>query len=265
MKIIVSHDVDHLYITEHFTDTFLPGSVLRTAKSLFRSSINLKEALKRYSFKVNRVKELHEFNAAHGVRETFFFGMRNGLNLSYNHTKAYPLIQYLLDNEVLVGLHGQGFNSIELLKEEQDRIQKILPNGYPLGIRNHYLRQDENTFNIMSQLGFLYDSTDYFMEAPRMIGDMWEIPISVMDAGFISHYSNDMDLLKERTAEKINEALKKDLPFFVINFHDIFFNEGYPDFYKWYKWLIPFLAERDMEFINFSQAVKELNAHPVHQ
>lgn len=265
MKIIVSHDVDHLYITEHFTDTFLPGSILRTAKSLFRSSISLKEAMQRYSFKVNRVKELHAFNKMHGVKETFFFGMRNGLNLSYNYTKAYPLIQYLLQEEVLVGLHGQGFNSHDLLKEEMQRISKVLPAGYPLGIRNHYLRQDEHTQNIMSQLGFRYDSTDYFLEAPRKIGAMWEVPISVMDAGFISHYSNNMDLLKERTAEKINEALTKDLPYFVINFHDIFFNEGYPDFYKWYKWLIPFLAEREMEFVNFSEAVTELNARPVHQ
>lgn len=264
MKIIISHDVDHLYITEHLKDTFLPGSLIRTFKSLTKSSIGIKQAFQRYSFKVNRVQELHEFNKSHGVKETFFFGMRNGLNLSYNYQKAFPLIKYLVNENVLVGLHGQGYNNIDLLKEEKDRILQALPAGYPLGIRNHYLRQDANTLNIMSQLGFRFDSTDYFIEQPRMIGKMWEIPISVMDAGFISHFKNDADELKTRTAEKINEALEKDLPFFVVNFHDIFFNEGYPDFLSWYKWLIPYLAER-FEFINFSDAVTELNAHTVHQ
>ncbi len=265
MKIIISHDVDHLRMGEHLKDTFLGGSILRTAKGLLKSSISFSQAMKRFSLELNRVKELHEFNAQYGVRETFFFGMRKGLNLSYEYNDAFPLIKYLLDNDVLVGLHGMGYNSIELLKEERDRIASVLPVNYPLGIRNHYLRKDANTLSIMDKLGFVFDSTDYHLVAPHKVGNMWEIPISVMDAGFISHYKNDMDLLKQQTAAKLNEAMQLSLPFFVINFHDAYFNEGYPDFHKWYTWLVPYLKERDFRFINFSEAIKELNADLIHK
>lgn len=265
MKIIISHDVDHLVLAEHLADTFLPGSLLRTFKGMVKGSINPIQGLKRFSYKLNRVKELHEFNAQHGVHETFFFGMRKGLNLSYDHKEAFPLISYLLEQNVLVGLHGMGYNSLELLKEERDRISSILPENYPLGIRNHYLRKDDRTLSIMDQLGFRFDSTNYEIVEPVKIGNMWEIPISIMDAGFLSHYKNDLDTLKQRTTAKLNEALKLSVPFFVINFHDIFFNSGYPDYLKWYTWLIPYLQEREFEFINFSEAVNELNAYPVYQ
>ncbi len=265
MKIIISHDVDHLYLAEHLKDTFLPGSIIRTSKSLLKGAINIKQAFSRYSSQLNRVRELHEYNAAYGVRETFFFGMRKGLNLSYDYQRSFSLIKYLVDQDVLVGLHGMGYNSIELLREEMQRIQSALPAGYPLGIRNHYLRKDSNTLNYMSQLGFRFDSTNYELAPPHQIGSMWEIPISIMDAGFLSHYANDSDDLKRRTTEKINEAMSQSLEYFVINFHDIFFNQGYPDFMRWYTWLIPYLKEREFEFVDFSEAVLYLNENPVYQ
>jgi hypothetical protein len=160
---------------------------------------------------------------------------------------------------VLVGLHGMAYNNEVLLKEEKTRLQSMLPENYPVGIRNHYLRMDAQTLTIMSRIGFVYDSTEYNSEAPRRVNNMWEIPINIMDAGFLSNFKNDMNSLQQKTIQKIEDAKKMDRPFFVINFHDIFFSDGYPDFRKWYKWLIKYFFDSGFQFMNFREAVSTLN------
>jgi hypothetical protein len=268
MKVIVSHDVDHLYLKDHFTDTFIPGSLLRGMKSVMKGSISPSQLSKRYSRELNNIRALRAFNRSYGVRETYFFGMRNGLNLSYNWKEAGPFIRYLLDEKVLVGLHGMAYDSLDLLKEEAARIKSFLPENYPLGIRNHYLRRNDETLNIMDKAGFLFDSTIYEQVEPYRSGKMWEIPISVMDAGFLSPLKNNLDELKRKSIALIEKSAGNS--FFVINFHDIYFSDGYPDFKEWYSWLIQYFAERNFEFINFHQAVQSLNnpvrnEYPIHQ
>jgi len=138
-------------------------------------------------------------------------------------------------------------------------LQSMLPGNYPIGIRNHYLRKDAETLTMMSRLGFVYDSTEYSLESPRRLNNMWEIPISIMDAGFLSNYRNDLNQLQKKTMQKIDDATKMNLPFFVINFHDIFFSDGYQDFRNWYKWLIKYFFDNGYQFINFREAVSTLN------
>ena len=259
MDIIISHDVDHLYLKEHLADTFIPGAVLRGAKSIAGGGLSFSSFRQRFSLQLNRIRELHEYNRSLNIRETFFFGMRKGLNLSYNWKDAAPFIEYLLKEDVLVGLHGQGYNNEELLQEEKNRLLSLLPENYPLGIRNHYLRKDEHTFALMNKLGFLYDSTEYSLSMPSKTGQMWEIPISIMDAGFVSHHKNDHSALKDRTLTILNKAHQEGIPFFVINFHDVLFNEGYPDFRSWYLWITNYLSEHRYKFVNFTDALKILN------
>jgi len=260
MDIIVSHDVDHLYLSEHLTDTYIPGLLLRSIKGVVKGGISPRKLPGRFSSKLNRVKELRAFNKSFGIKETYFFGMRKGLNLSYHYTAAKPYIEFLLKEEgVLVGLHGMGYNNKELLKEEKERLESFLPAGYQLGIRNHYLRKDKNTLHFMSELGFAFDSTEYHLEQPRKIGEMWEIPISVMDAGFIGLYKNDFEVIKQKSLRMLQEAEEKNLPYFVINFHDAYFNEAYPDYKNWYEWFIAYLHEKQYRFVNFLDAKNKLN------
>lgn len=260
MDIIVSHDVDHLYLSEHLKDTYIPGLLLRSFKSVLKGGISPLKIAGRFTPELNRVKALREFNKSLGIRETYFFGMRKGLNLSYHYSAAKPFVDFLLKEEgVLVGVHGMGYNNKELLKEEKERMKSFLPEGYTIGIRNHYLRRDENTLQYMSELGFAFDSTEYELEHPRKIGDMWEIPISVMDAGFIGLYKNDPEELKERSIKLINEAEEKKLPFFVINFHDAYFSNSFPDYKNWYEWINTYLYNKQYRFVNFLEAINKLN------
>ncbi len=259
MKIIISHDVDHLFLKEHLKDTFLLGNFYRSLKNLAQGNITFKAFLKRFSRELNRIRSLHEFNKANGVKETFFFGMRKGLNLSYNWQDTKPFIEYLIREEVLVGIHGMGYNSFDLLNEESNRLKTLLPLSYPLGIRTHYLRMDDNTLSIMEKIGFLYDSTQYILKNPFLHGKMWEIPINIMDAGFISSYRISLEELKKKTINKIQEAQSRSLPFFVINFHDIYYSDSYPLHKAWYEWLVSYFKNAGNQFVNFAEAIDLLN------
>ncbi len=272
MKIIISHDVDHLYLNEHFKDSFLLGNFYRSLKNIAQGNISLGTFLKRFSAQLNRVKELHEFNKQSGVKETFFFGMRKGLNLSYDWKNTKPFIDYLLKENVLIGMHGMGYNSYGLLQEEATRIKTMLPRHYPLGIRNHYLRMDDSTLGIMEKIGFLFDSTYYTTESAKyyaadsafLQGNIWEIPINIMDAGFISNNEKDLIEIKIKTLAKIQKAENNNQPFFVINFHDLYFSDAYPVYKQWYEWLISYFLEQNYEFIDFIQALQILNKQPLH-
>ena len=55
------------------------------------------------------------------------------------------------------------------------------------------------------------------------------------------------------------QAKAERLPFFVINFHDVYFSDAYPDNRNWYIWFIEYLHANKFEFIDFSEAVKFLN------
>ncbi len=271
MKIIISHDVDHLFLKEHFKDSFLLGNLYRSLKQLAEGNISLNTLLKRFPAQLNRVKELHEFNKKAGIRETFFFGMRKGLNLSYEWKDTQPFIDYLLKEKVLIGMHGMGYNSFDLLQEETNRFKTMLPKHYPLGIRNHYLRMDEISLGIMEKIGFLFDSTYYTTDNTKyhaadsvfLQGSIWEIPINIMDAGFVSNNKKELIDIKIKTLAKIQKAENNNQPFFVVNFHDLYFSDAYPVYKQWYEWLISYFLEQNYEFIDFLQALQILNKQTV--
>lgn len=271
MKIIISHDVDHLFLKEHLKDSFLLGNLYRSLKYLAKGNISLNTFFKRFPSQLNRVKELHEFNKQAGVKATFFFGMRKGLNLSYHWKDTQPYIDYLLKENVLIGLHGMAYNSQELLLEEASRLKTMLPLQYPLGIRNHYLRMEEGTLGIMEKIGFLFDSTYYTTDNTKycaadsvfLQGNIWEIPINIMDAGFVSNNQKELIDIKIKTLAKIKKAENNNQPFFVINFHDLYFSDAYPVYKQWYAWLISYFQEQNYEFIDFLQALQILNKQPI--
>ena len=259
MKIIVSHDVDHLFLTDHLLDTFLPGLLLKSFKEYYNGDLSFKRLWDRFTkMQLNQIKELHTFNKSKQVSETFFFGMRNALNLSYHFEKAEPFIQYLLNENVPIGLHGIAYNDKNQLQIEMERLTKLLGGKKISGIRNHYLRQSSNTKSIMQELSFAFDSTDYELKAPFKIKKMWEFPISIMDVSIIGLGKKKSADIKKKTLSIIASAEEKKLPFFTVNFHDIYFADTYPFHKEWYQWLIGYFKEKNYEFVNFNQAITEL-------
>lgn len=259
MKIIVSHDVDHLYLSEHWRDTFVPGLLRRTISGMVKGQISLREAFLRFSWQLNRLNELHEFNLSKQVPATYFFGMRRGLNLSYHWSTAQRFITQLKKDGAEVGLHGMAFDNLKELVEEKRRIELLLDRPV-IGVRNHYLRRCERTFTNMATAGFVYDSTLHEICPPTKIGEMWEIPIAVMDVQLFKETKPNIANCLSHSWRLLEDAERAALPYFVINFHDLYFSGGWPIHKAWYIQFVGDLIECGYQFTTFQKAVDELNS-----
>lgn len=266
MKIIISHDVDHLYATDHiFKDLILEKLWIRSFLQLCKGKISFKSFLYRLTIlfhnRMHRVDELMEFDREHGIPSVFFFGMNNGLGMSYSQGRAAPVIQRVLKNDFDVGVHGIDYLSENKIKKEHDDFRNI-SGIHMFGIRNHYLRFDHSTFSKMSEVGYLFDSTwfnkkETELRAPYKVGNMWEFPLHVMDAS-IYKYGKFSESV-ETTKNVILQAEKMGMPYCTILFHDTSFDDHYnPQVKQWYQEIIQFCEEKQYGFISYRDAIKEL-------
>ena len=80
MYIIISHDVDHLFGSDHwFRDLSYPKLWVRSTIQLGTRKIRLKEwwlrCISCFRHKRNNIEELIQFDKNNGVPSTFFFGV----------------------------------------------------------------------------------------------------------------------------------------------------------------------------------------------
>jgi peptidoglycan/xylan/chitin deacetylase (PgdA/CDA1 family) len=265
MKVIISHDVDHLTAREHLKDMIIPKYVIRAKLELFFGKISLKEFFCRmneiFDNKWQNIEEVMRFDKKHNVPSTFFFGMDNGLGLSYNILQAEPWIKRVLENGFEAGVHGIAFNDIDRMKTEFDKFRAI-SNRNDFGIRMHYLRNDETTLNLIGKTGYEFDSTIYKLEDPHKMGELWEFPLHIME-GYIledgkSWQRLNLEQAKQKTLELIQVISDKNLKYLNILFHDRYFTDAYKTWKAWYIWIIEYLQEKGHEFVNFRQAILEL-------
>jgi len=267
MKIIVSHDVDHLYATDHlFRDLYLEKLWARSFLQLCRKQISLRTFLGRLTLLLrNRMQHLEEvmsFDRAHGVPSVFFFGMKSGLSMAYSRKRAAAHILCVLGEGFDAGIHGIDYQNIENMKEEKGAFAAI-SGQTSFGIRNHYVRFDEQTFEKMAKLGYLFDSTWFNKKklefrAPYRVGGMWEFPLHIMD-NYIFVQGNLEKSLQD-TFAAIREAEEQGMPYCTILFHDYQFDDLYDPLLKqWYMETIAF-CEKHYEFISYRDAIRELEA-----
>lgn len=257
MKIILSHDIDHLQGLEHGFDVYWPGVWYRGAKALANGQISLTTYYERARpwQRLERIKEVLAIDRSVGATPTFFVGVNNGLRLSYSRKAIKPHIDYLLAQNVPVGIHGMAFDEREKMNKEYQTFLQ-LADCPPVGIRNHYLRLGENTLDDMSNIGYRYDSTTYEFKAPYQLNGMWEFPISLMDVSL--GIDSGLQEKQEQSLMIYENARKEELPYFVLNFHDNYYSNAYPSMKKWYGWFLQYLSNNHT-FISFEEAVKELN------
>ncbi len=266
MKIIVSHDVDHLYPLEHLKkDLILEKLWVRSFLHLCSGKINLKTFLFRLTLlfhkRMHHIDELMAFDKAHRIPSVFFFGMDNVLGMSYSREKATPVIQRVLEAGFDVGVHGVDYQNAEKIQTEHDAFQKISGMA-SFGLRNHYVRFDETTFQKMEQAGYLFDSTWFNKKklefrSPYKVGKMWEFPLHIMD-GYICFPGRLKEGL-EATQTAIRRAEAEGMPYCTILFHDTGFDSRYdPSLKQWYESTILFCQESGYEFISYRDAIREL-------
>lgn len=263
MKVIVSHDVDHLFRSDHFKDLIYPKLWVRSTLEVLQNKYGLKEWFYRMLTPFHKVRhhipEVIQFDRSHGIESTFFFGMTNGLGMSYSIQKAEPVIKYVLREGFDVGVHGIAYNSFDEINDEFNSLKGIIETDN-FGIRTHYVRFDENTFALFNECGYVFDTSEFdknksgTLKAPYKVGDMWEFPLCIMDG----YLPLSLEAKKEKTLEKIEAAEKNGVPYLTVLFHDYQFCNGYATERDWYKWFINWLKDKEYEFISYKNAITEL-------
>lgn len=268
MKVIVSHDIDHLTVSEHiFKDAIVPKYYIRSYIELLSGKISLTELFNRYADffknKWQHLDDLVEFNKEHQVPSTFFIGVNQGLGLSYSIEQAAFWIKRLRELNCEVHVHGIEFESFEKINQEFQLFKKI-SNQEIVGTRMHYIRKNEHTLSNMAKVGYLFDSSEMSFKAPYKIGDMWEFPFQIMDGYLIEKpkqwQCKNLNQCIDETKKLIDKAHHESLPYLGVDFHDRYFSNSHKTWKNWYIWLIEFLSSQKLEFVNFKQAIAELES-----
>jgi hypothetical protein len=264
MKVIISHDVDHLFRDDHYKDLIYPKLWVRESLNYIKRNITVAEWKGRmvspFQKKRNRIEEIIAYDKAHNVPSSFFFGMAKGLGMSYEPEKAVPLIKLVCENGLEAGVHGIDFSNFEKIKNEYNTFSTLSGHS-PVGVRMHYVRYDNETFSKLSECGYLFDSTEFdktigcCIKAPYKIGRLWEFPLTIMD-GYLPY---SFKKSKERTLELLDAAQRENTGYVTILFHDLYYSDAWVQRKRWYEWLIEYLlASSDYSFISFIDAIREL-------
>jgi len=266
MKAIISHDVDHITVWEHNRDLIIPKFVVRNIIELFYGTISCEEFALRFKDilrnKWQNIEELMAFDKSLGVESTFFVGVANGMGLRYSIELAEFWTHTILANGFDVGVHGIAYKDPELIKSEFDTFKELsgLKN---FGIRMHYLRADQHTLILLNKAGYLFDSSLYCLRDPFRIGNMWEFPLHLMDGNVFYKNGHWQDITfkraKDRTKRIIEKVNKENLEYFSLLFHDRYFSDSFRQWKEWYIWVVSYLKDNGVEFVNYRKAVEQLN------
>jgi hypothetical protein len=265
MKVIVSHDVDHLTAFEHRNDLILPKFFVRNLIETLNGTISFGEMTNR-SGEVLRnrwqhIEELMEYDRILGIPSTFFVGVNNGSKLAYPLDQAAKWIRRIHENGFAVGVHGIDFIPEEAVKREFERFNAILP-GVNCGIRMHYLRHDGNTIKFMESAGYRFDSSIRELEAPYRSGSLWEFPLHIMDGDMINqgkrYGSKSFPEIQEFTRRAIGRVQEKNIPYMTLLFHDRYFHPSFSIWKSWYEWVVSWCRESGFGFTSYSSAISDL-------
>ena len=268
MKVIISHDVDHITAFEHWKDGVLIKAIIRMFVEYGIGSIGAKEVKARIveliNNKWNHIDELIKFDKKHNIPSTFFVGVNNGKGLSYSLKNAEYWIKKIRKNGFDVGVHGICYKDFDGIKKEYKTFKRIC-NCDDFGIRMHYLRLNDNTLKYLSQAGYLFDSSVYKLADPYKVDSLWEFPIHIMDSyvfeGYKGHFAKiSLIEAKEKTIKVLDELEQSKFKFVTLLHHDRLFSDAYKSIRDWYVWIIKEIAKRGYEFVNYKSAIQGLMA-----
>ena len=162
-----------------------------------------------------------------------------------------------------IGLHGSylSFRDVNLLKKEKAALESIVGHRV-LGIRQHYLNLDHDTWARQAEAGFLYDASfgftddigfkdnrfQPFMPLPNQ--RFYVMPLAIMDGCVIRRKNPLADALKVVDLAKDQGAC------LVLNWHQERFNEReFPGWLDLYVRLIKECRARNAEFVTIGEYI----------
>lgn len=266
MKIIISHDVDHLQSTDHiFHDLIIEKFWIRAFIHLIQRRITVRTFISRLKYpflkRYERIKEIMDIDKKNGIPSTFFFGVERGLGMSYGKKKVKSYIFQVTQEKFDIGLHGIAFEEPNKMKKEHDIFAEITGINQ-FGIRMHYVRKAPGTLLALEKVGYMFDTTEFDKKGkifgkPYKVENIWEFPLHIMDGYILKNKSLKEGIIATKKA--IEQAEKEKAPYCTILFHDYLYNKScFPLEYSWYNWLIKYLTQNHYEFISYRDAIKEL-------
>lgn len=265
MKIIISHDVDHITVWEHKKDLIIPKFIVRSSIELVTGRIGFTGYFLRFKElvenKYQNLEELIGFDKENKVPSTFFIAVNKGLGLSYSLDNAKYWTEKIVEEGFDAGVHGIAFNNYDDIKDEYDTFRN-LSGLKKFGIRIHYVRNSEDTLKFLDKASYIFDSTLCKLENPFKTGNLWEFPLHIMD-GYLfcknSKWQNQtLEQGKDKTKRIIEEAYKKGIKYLTILFHDRYFSDSFRSWKDWYIWAVSYLKNRGFEFTTYREAIQEL-------
>ena len=265
MKAIISHDIDHITVWEHWSDGIIPKYLARTNIEYVTGKISLNEYVSRhgdfFTNKWQNIRELVAFNKQQNVPNSFFIAVANGLGLSYSLANSTFWIQELQRLGCEVGLHGIAYESIEKIQQEKKLFQSLSGQS-TFGIRMHYVRKTNQTLELLSEAGYSYDSTEHDFKNPYKKKNMWEFPFQFMDGWLIEKsrrwQTESLNQAKENTKALLDKVYENKLSYIGIDFHDRYFSKTHQTWLDWYMWIIDYLKQNGIQCVNFKSAIEEL-------
>lgn len=259
MKIIISHDIDHLSAKEHlFKDLIIPKYFFWSFLELIKRKVYFETFLKKITGLVkknawNNLEELLEFDKKNGTEPTFFIAVNNGKGLSYSREQVAQAINLIKKYNFDIGVHGICYNNYEGIKKEYN-IFKGISGLDNFGIRMHYLRRNQETLKNLAKAGYLFDTTilSDSLEQKYKIDGMAEVPFHFMDSYFLGPQANlTLEKVKSITVELLDKGERGNKGYLGIQFHQERFSDEFPQFKEWYIWFINYCKERGYLFENY--------------
>lgn len=266
MKVIISHDIDHMTVWEHLLkDLIIPKFVVRANIELLKGKVGLLEYSNRmldfFKNQWQRIDEVMDFNDKMGIKSTFFIGVNNGVGLSYSLKHVEKWAPKIIERNFEIGVHGISFDNYEAIKMEFDIFKEITKMS-DFGIRMHYLRKNDETLDFIEKAGYLYDATPQGFVDPYKHNNMWVFPLQIMDGWMVNgakrYQSRSLEQAKEETIKKIKKAKELKLSYLSILFHDRYMSDSFVTWKEWYQWLIVYLQKEGFEFVLHKEAINSL-------
>lgn len=241
LKVALTHDIDRTTKTYQYFSHFFKALKNMDFSTAIYQITSFRQREKVYW----NFEEIIDIENKYGIKSTFFFLIESIpfelFNISnwklslgrYNiqEQRIAEVIRYLDNNEWEIGLHGsfRSFNDLNLLKKEKIILEELLGHQV-IGIRQHYLNLNENTWKFQKEAGFKYDASwgptrnIGFKEnrvAPFLpLNDKFVVfPLAVMDFCYLNKPNRKIVL-----NDIINICVEKN-SILVINWHNDCFNE----------------------------------------
>ena len=172
--------------------------------------------------------EFMEIEERFGVKSTFFFRTQYE---NSDYRDYHDDIKEISQNGWEIGLHTDpsSISKIEKIEEEKNSLERITSSKI-FGNRVHYLSNDPELPKKLSELGFIYDSSNKKIKnlvssedmGYQKINNIIEFPVTLMDAYLFSHMNISEEKIISTIEKTLNSCRRLDSDFNIMTilWHD---------------------------------------------